>query len=102
MYQNEFVSSPATQHQSSAPQLLTVVEKGSAVAEDYFDVVSAKEVKVGEYVRKISKNGSMLGKTYQRGLYDRSSQSYALTDCDDVNREVFVKGTIKLAIGFTY
>lgn len=102
MFKNESVSSPMMPHQSRAALPLPVVENESAVAEDYFEVVSAQEVKVGEYVRKISKNGSMQGKTYQRGQYDRGSQSYALTDCDDVNRQVFVKGTIKLAIGFTY
>lgn len=76
--------------------------ESKTVKDEYFEAVPVTEISLGEYVRKIGKDGSMLAKTYQRGAYDRVSKSYALTDCDDVNRELFVKGSVKLAIGFTY
>ena len=39
---------------------------------------------------------------YIRGEYDRSSQTYSLTDAEDANREIFVKGTLPVYVGFTY
>lgn len=41
-------------------------------------------------------------KTYQRGEYDPSAKRYSLVDCDDANREVFVKKGTKLFVGFSY
>lgn len=69
---------------------------------DHFDVVAVQAIKVGEFVRKLNKNGSMRATTFQRGHYDRVSKTFALTDCNDINREVYVKAGVKLAIGFTY
>lgn len=55
-------------------------------------------IKKGEYVkRKIDAK-----KVYVRGEYNRSSGKYALQDCDDTNREIFVSGITMLHIGFTY
>ncbi len=69
---------------------------------EHFDIITAKDCHIGEFVRKIGKDGQMQSKTYTRGAYDRASKSYSLTDCDDINREVFVKASTKLAVNFTY
>lgn len=57
-----------------------------------------EEIKKGEYVKRKAD----ATKVYQRGAYDASTKRYALIDCDDIAREIFVaKGTV-LFIGFTY
>jgi hypothetical protein len=41
-------------------------------------------------------------KTYRKGDYDRSSKTFSLLDCDDINREIFRKGDKLVFVGFTY
>lgn len=55
-------------------------------------------IKKGEFVRR----NATTTKTYKRGDYDRSTKRYSLEDCDDVNREIYVKAGTMLVIGFTY
>ncbi len=61
-----------------------------------------EKIASGEFVRRISKDGSVQETTYVRGDFDRSSKRYSLTDFNDVNREVFVKKGTLLFVGFTY
>ena len=58
----------------------------------------AHTVKLGEYVRR----SPDAKKTYRRGAWDASSKRYSLIDCDDTNRELFVKRLTLLFTGFTY
>ncbi len=55
-------------------------------------------IKRGEFVRR----NPEATKTYQRGEYDKATKRFSLVDCDDINREVFVKKGTKLVVGFTY
>jgi hypothetical protein len=41
-------------------------------------------------------------KVYIRGHYDRESKRYSLMDCEDMNREIFLKGSTMVFVGFTY
>ena len=52
----------------------------------------------GEYIRR--KADSKV--TYIRGHYDRQSKTYSLTDAEDMNREIFLKGSTIVFVGFTY
>lgn len=60
-------------------------------------MVKVEEIAKGEFVRR-----KVGGKTFQRGSFDRSTRRYSLVDCDDVNREVWVKKGTLLHVGFTY
>jgi hypothetical protein len=60
--------------------------------------VKIETTKPGEYVK--TKADSQ--KVYKRGAYDRGSKSYSLQDCDDMNREIFVKRGRVVFVGFTY
>jgi len=55
-------------------------------------------LKLGEFIRR-TPNAK---KTYQRGPYDRTTKDYALYDCDDISREIRVKGSARVWIGFDY
>jgi hypothetical protein len=53
---------------------------------------------LGEYVKRKADSKTV----YKRGEYDRSSKTYSLIDCSDINREIFVKRGTPLFFGFTY
>lgn len=57
-----------------------------------------KNVKQGEFlVRKPD------AKTvYVRGHYDRSSKSYSCHAFDDINKEIFIKASKTVFVGFTF
>jgi hypothetical protein len=61
-------------------------------------VAKVEDIKLGEYVKRKAD----AKKVYRRGCYDAAIKRYALTDCEDINREVYVKKGTKLHIGFTY
>lgn len=69
---------------------------------EHYEFNEVENISYGEFVRRLNKDGTMQRKTYIRGKYDAGSKRYALMDCDDINREVFVKKGTKLAIEFTY
>jgi len=62
------------------------------------NTMQVQSIAKGEYVRR----NADTTKTYQRGEYDRSTKRYSLIDCDDCNREIFVKAGTVLFVGFTY
>ena len=41
-------------------------------------------------------------KVYRRGEYERSSRKYQADDCDDICRELLLKGSTVVYIGFDY
>lgn len=61
-----------------------------------------EHIKRGEFVRKVNKDGSEQARTYQRGDYCPSTKRFALIDCDNVSREVYVKRGTILSTEFTY
>ena len=52
----------------------------------------------GEYIRRKADAKT----TYVRNHYDRPSKTYSLSDCDDMNREIFLKGSTIVYVGFDY
>ena len=65
-------------------------------------VAQVQNIKRGEFVRRLNKDGTAQSKVYQRSYYDAESQRYALDDVDDASRQVFVRKGTKLLVGFTY
>lgn len=57
-----------------------------------------ESIKLGEYIKR--KPDAL--KVYKRGAYDASAKRYSLIDCDDTNREVWVKRGTLLHTDFTY
>lgn len=55
-------------------------------------------VKLGDYVKRSAE----ATKVYTRGSYDRASNRYSLIDTDDISREVWVKGSAVVYLGFEY
>lgn len=66
------------------------------------EYIEISKVRKGDYVKR-----SPDAKTvYIRGVFVRGWSDgkgrYSLTDTDDYNREIFVKGGKKVYVGFTY
>lgn len=61
-------------------------------------MVKIEDCKEGESIKRKAD----AKKVYQRGAYDRASKSYSLIDCDDANREIFVKRGKLVFVGFEY
>lgn len=57
-----------------------------------------RNVKLGEFVRRKAD----AKKTYIKGPYDKASKAFSLTDFDDVNREIFVKASATVYVGFDF
>ena len=62
--------------------------------------VQLKDVKKGEFIRRKADAQP----TFVRGAYVRYDgwNRYSLTDFYDTNREIFLKGTTKVWVGFTF
>jgi hypothetical protein len=61
-------------------------------------MVALRDVPKGEFVRR--KEGAKT--TYRKGDYDRATKSFSLIDWDDANREIFVKASKLVHVGFTF
>ena len=57
-----------------------------------------KDVKEGDFF--VRKAGAQ--RVYTRGHYDRGSKTFAAHDYMDFNREIFLKGSTVVFVGFTY
>lgn len=60
--------------------------------------IKLSSVKPGEYVMR--KPDSK--KVYVKGSYDKGTKSFSLTDTEDISREIFLKASTMVFIGFTY
>lgn len=62
--------------------------------------IKLSTVSKGEYIKKTEQTV----KVYIKGDFIREDgfNRYSCTDADDMNREVFIKGTAKVWVGFTY
>lgn len=69
---------------------------------DIETTAQVQNIKRGEFVRRLNKDGTAQSKVYQRSYYDAESQRYALDDVDDTSRQVFVRKGTRLQVGFTY
>lgn len=62
----------------------------------------ARNVKLGEFVKRVRSNGTVMLKVYRKGTYDRSERKYWLDDVSDISRGILVKPDTPLDVGFTY
>ena len=60
--------------------------------------VFLKDVKKGEFIRRKAD----AKKTFTKGDYLRSEKRFECNDWDDISRAVYLKGTTKVFIGFTF
>jgi len=61
-------------------------------------MIELKHTNPGEFIKRKSTSK----KVYIRGHYDRATRTYCLTEWEDINREIFLKGTTKVFVGFTF
>ena len=61
-----------------------------------------QKVKLGEFVRRVRKDGTPMQKVYRKDTYDRSQRKYWLDDVSDISRSILVKPGTLLDVGFTY
>ena len=57
-----------------------------------------RNVKPGDFVRRKPD----AKKTYVKGAYDKASKTFSLVDFDDMNREIFVKPSAVVYVGFDF
>ena len=60
--------------------------------------VQIKEIKNGEFIRRQPDSKT----TYIKGDYDRTNKKYSCINFDDINKEIFIKSTAKVWVGFTF
>ena len=63
-----------------------------------YTMQTVQATKRGEYVKRKPEAKAV----YIRGAYDAGSKRYELTDAEDINRSVWVKGSVSVVVGFTY
>ena len=69
---------------------------------DTEQTAKVEDIRKGEFVKRLDKNGEPRAKVFIREDFDRSEGKYRLTDAEDVNREVYVAKGTSLFVGFTY
>lgn len=60
--------------------------------------VEIRKVKEGEYFKRKPDSNII----YVRNHYDRGSKSYSCSDFYDMNREIFIKASKLVWVGFTF
>ena len=60
--------------------------------------IALRDVPRGEFVRRKLDAGS----TFTRQCYDRATRTYCLSDYDDINREIYLRGSTLVWVGFDY
>jgi ribosomal protein L31E len=65
------------------------------IAEGYYKL---KDLAKGEFIKR----KPTAKKVYIKGEYDRGSKTYSVYDTDDINSEIFLRGTTKVWAGFIY
>ena len=61
-----------------------------------------EQVPIGEFVRKIRKDGEPMQKVFTRQEFCRWEKKYQLDDEEDISRCVYLKKGTLVAVGFTY
>lgn len=56
----------------------------------------------GEFVRLVSKSGKISKKVYIRDEYDRREKKYWLQDFNNISGGRYVKGDVKVFVGFEF
>ena len=60
--------------------------------------VQLKDVKKGEFIRRKADSKT----SYIRGSYESYSKRYSCINFEDINKEIFIIGTTKVWIDFTF
>lgn len=63
-----------------------------------FKAVKLSEVKPGEFVTRKPN----LNTVYRRAEYDRELKKYCLDDYNNISRNIYLKGSTIVYVGFTY
>jgi len=63
-----------------------------------YKIVKINDCKLGEFLKRKSDSKTV----YQRGQYDRGTKRYSIIDTEDHCRELFLKSSTMVVIGFTY
>ena len=66
--------------------------------DDTFRQLPLREVPRGAFLRRKAD----AKKTYIRGEYDRFYKRFRCDDCDDISRDMLLKGNALVWVGFTY
>ena len=61
-------------------------------------IVMARNVTKGEFVKRKADSK----KVYVKGDYCRASKAYVLQDWNDINRQIYIKASKPLVIGFDF
>ena len=61
--------------------------------------MTIKAIPKGEFIKL---KDSETSPVWVRGEYDRASRTYSIYKFDDVNQEVFVRGSRSVFVGFTF
>ncbi len=83
---------------TTARRELFRVKRAAFEASVAVQAVTLRNVKPGEFVRRKAD----AKKTYVKGAYDKASKAFSLTDFDDINREIFVKASATVYVGFDF
>mgnify|MGYP003633124277 FL=1 len=65
---------------------------------DTFTAIALKDTKPGDFIMRKPSAKTV----FTRGHYDKSSKTYSIQDNEDWNRELFLKGSTTVYIGFDY
>jgi hypothetical protein len=57
-----------------------------------------RNIKPGEYFKRQADAKTV----YVKGKYDKASKSFSAIDTEDINREIFIKATKPVFVGFDY
>ncbi|TSE11323.1 hypothetical protein [Aquimarina algiphila] len=60
--------------------------------------MKVENIKHGEMVARVKKDGKRMSKTFIRGEYNRSEKCYELQNYDDINDYVYVKKGTELML----
>ena len=62
------------------------------------DSIAIRNTKPGEYIKRAPDAAAV----YKRGHYVPSLKAFSCTDCDSIKREIFIKASKAVYVGFTY
>jgi hypothetical protein len=60
--------------------------------------IAIRNTKAGDFIKRKPDAAAV----YKRGHYVPSLKAFSCTDCDDINREIFIKADKAVFVGFTY
>ena len=60
--------------------------------------IKLSAVRPNDYIKRKEDSNTV----YVKGPYDRASKSFALSDCEDMNRCIMLKASTIVYVGFTY